>query len=50
MDTVEKVALGVLAIVTLIVILQRGQAAANVVNAIGSQFTNVVETLTRAPR
>lgn len=50
MDTLEKVALGVLAIVTLIVVLQRGSSAAQVINAIGGQFGSVVRTLTTAPR
>ena len=50
MDTVERVALTALAIVALIVVLQRGQAAANVVNAIGSTYTNLVKTLVSAPR
>lgn len=50
MDTLEKVALGVLAIVTLIVILQRGSSAAQIVNAIGGQFGGIVKTLTTAPK
>jgi uncharacterized MnhB-related membrane protein len=50
MDTVEKVALTVLTIVALIVVLQRGQAAANVVNAIGSTYINLVKTLVSAPK
>jgi nitrate/nitrite-specific signal transduction histidine kinase len=50
MDTVEKVALTVLTIVLVLVILQRAQGAAQVVNAIGSQFAGVVRTLVSAPR
>lgn len=48
MDTVEKVALTVLAIVAVIVVLQRGESAAKVVNAIGGQFSSVVKTLVSA--
>lgn len=50
MDTVERVALTALAIVALIVVLQRGQAAAGVINAIGSTYTNLVRTLVSAPK
>ena len=50
MDTVERVALTALAIVALIVVLQRGQAAASVINSIGSTYTNLVRTLVSAPR
>lgn len=50
MDTVEKVALTVLAIVAVIVVLQRAGEAAQVVNAIGGQFSGVVRTLVQAPR
>jgi hypothetical protein len=50
MDTVEKVALTVLTIVLVLVILQRASGAAQVVNAIGSQFAGVVRTLVSAPR
>lgn len=48
MDTVEKVALTILAIVAIIVVLQRGDKAAQVVNAIGGQFSGVVKTLVSA--
>lgn len=50
MDTVEKVALTVLGIVLILVVLQRGESAAKVVNAIGSSFGGVVKTLVTAPR
>ena len=50
MDTVEKVALTALVIVAIIVVLQRGQAAAQVVNSIGSTYTNLVKTLGSAPK
>jgi len=50
MDTVEKVALTVLTIVLVLVILQRAQGAAQVVNAIGGQFAGVVKTLVSAPK
>jgi hypothetical protein len=50
MDTVEKVALTVLTIVLVLVILQRAQGAAQVVNALGGQFASVVRTLVNAPK
>ena len=50
MDTVEKIALTILTIVLILVILQRAGGAAQVINAIGSQFGGVVKTLVSAPK